>query len=269
MGISNSPKSNKAVIPFDTRKALKYYVYALRDPRNLEVFYIGKGKDERILQHVAESGKNPKSEKAKLKRVRDIEQAGKQVEHLFLRTGIETEAEAFAIEQAVIDSYAANRSSTAGAVQLTNLVAGHEHQEQGLASFETVLAKHSKSPTPAIERPVLVLKLNRKWEPDMNAEELLKVSRKAWAVSEQTRQKAEIALVISFGIVRGVYEINKHSWQPAADDKGKMKWQFDGVVTKSPELFGLIGTDMGAQVKVQKEFQVFLDGFTPTPPRKQ
>jgi hypothetical protein len=79
---------SKLTIPFDTKKALGFYVYALRDPRNGEVFYVGKGQGERILQHVAESGKNPKSEKAKLKRISQIESAGNQVEHLFLRTGI-------------------------------------------------------------------------------------------------------------------------------------------------------------------------------------
>ena len=52
--------------------SIGFYVYALQDPRDNRVFYVGKGKDERILQHVAEAGKNPKSEKAKLKRIQEI-----------------------------------------------------------------------------------------------------------------------------------------------------------------------------------------------------
>lgn len=261
---SNKAKVKGQQIPFDTCKALKFYVYALRDPRNGEVFYIGKGKDQRILQHVVEAGKNARSEKAKLQRIHAIEKEGKEVEHLFIRTEISTEAEAFAIEQALIDVFLASRGLSEGSAKLTNLVAGHEHDERGLASLETVLARHSKALTPAVKRPILVLKLNRKWEPDMSADALLKVSRRAWGVGAEIREKAEIAVVISFGIIRGIYEIDRAAWEPAPDDKGKMKWQFDGIPTKDPELLSLIGTDMGPQVRKQKEFQKYLNGFTPT-----
>lgn len=254
---------SKHTIPFDTRKALGIYVYALRDPRNGEVFYIGKGKGERILQHVAEAGNNPKSEKAKLKRIRDIEASGHEVEHLFLRTGIKTDEEAFAIEQAVIDAFLANRATSNGASMLTNLVAGHEHQELGLASLETALAKHGKEKTPAIDRPVLVLKLNQKWEPDMNAQALLEVSRGVWGVGREIREKAEIALVISFGVIRGVYEIDKSAWQPTDQPEHKGKWVFNGKPATAPELVALIGTDMGEQVRNQVSFQKYLDGYRP------
>lgn len=250
-------------IPYDTRQVLGYYVYALRDPRNHEVFYIGKGKGERILQHVAEAGKNPKSEKAKLKRIQQIESKGLSVEHLFLRTGMKSESEAFAVEQAVIDAFLANRATSTGPSALTNLVAGHEHSAVGLASLETVLARHGKARTPATKRPILVLKLNQKWQPDMNQESLLEVSRGVWGVGKETRDKAEIALVISFGIVRGVYEIKQNGWEPVTKGEHKGKWIFSGLVTKKPELLALIGTDMGNQVKNQVSFQKFLNGFHP------
>jgi hypothetical protein len=252
----------KVKIPIDTRKVLGFYVYALRDPRNHEVFYIGKGKGERILQHIAEAKKDQKSEKAKLKRIKEIESQGLEVEHLFLRTGMETATEALAIEQAVIDAFLANRATSTGASKLTNLVAGHEHDERGLASLDTVLAKHGKSKTPAIKRPVLVLKLNRRWQPDMNSDSLLAVSRGVWGVGKDIREKAEVALVISFGIIRGVYEIDRSGWMPATG-KDKGKWIFAGKTTTDSKLAALVGTDMGSQLKNQASFQKFLDGFTP------
>ena len=264
MTISRKPSmAGNQRIPFDTREALKFYVYALRDPRNHEVFYIGKGKGERILQHVAEAKKDPKSEKAKLKRIKEIESEGLEVEHLFLRTGMKTAAEALAIEQAVIDAFLANRATSNGASKLTNLVAGHEHDERGLASLDTILGRYGKAKTPAVNRPILVLKLNRKWLPEMSSVDLLKVSRRAWGVGAEIRERAEIAFVISFGIIRGVYDIDRNAWEPALDDKGKLKWQFNGKSTSQPELLDLVGTDMGPQVRTQKEFQKFLDGFTP------
>lgn len=253
---------SKITIPFDTRKALKFYVYALRDPDTKEVFYIGKGKDERILQHVTEAGKNPQSEKAKLKRIKDIEAKGKSVEHLFIRTGINTESEAFAIEQAVIDAFMANRKAK-GAAPLTNLVAGHDHSELGLASLDTVMARHATPLTPRVDVPLMVLKLNRRWEPDMDQEELLKASQGVWRVGKEVRERAEIALVISFGVIRGVYEIDKAAWAPTQDPKHKGKWVFDGRPASSKELKALIGTDMGKQVRNQVSIQKYLDGYKP------
>ena len=49
-----------------------YYVYALVDPRNDKVFYIGKGIGNRVFSHELESGKSPSSEKKKLHKIRDI-----------------------------------------------------------------------------------------------------------------------------------------------------------------------------------------------------
>jgi hypothetical protein len=260
---STSSETSQTRIPFDTQHALGFYVYALRDPRDGEVFYVGKGKGERLLQHVTESGKNPLSEKAKLKRIIEIETNGFKVEHLFLRTGL-TEDVAFAIEQAVIDAFLANRATSNGVSKLTNLVAGHEHHELGLASLETVLARHAKAKTPSIEEPVLVLKLNRLWEPDMNPEALLKVSQGVWGVGKEIREKAQIALVISFGIIRGVYEIDRDGWKPASKAKDKGKWIFTGRIPSDPKYSSLIGTDMGKQVRNQVSFQKFLDGFNPS-----
>jgi len=249
-------------IPYDTQVALGCYVYALRDPRDGEVFYVGKGKGERILQHVTESGKNPLSEKAKLKRIKDIEANGLKVEHLFLRTGMDDDL-AFAIEQAVIDAFLANRATSNGVSRLTNLVAGREHHELGLASLETVLARHGKAKTPPIKEPILVLKLNQRWEPDMNPETLLKVSQGVWRVGKDIREKAQIALVISFGIIRGVYGIDRDGWKPAPKAEDNGKWIFTGKVLSDPKFSSLIGTDMGQQVRNQVSFQKFLDGFNP------
>lgn len=38
--------------PPEVIKELDYYVYRLIDPRNGETFYVGKGKDNRIFEHL-------------------------------------------------------------------------------------------------------------------------------------------------------------------------------------------------------------------------
>ena len=47
-----------------------FYVYALIDPRNEKVFYIGKGTGNRVFSHEIESGKSRDSEKKKIQRER-------------------------------------------------------------------------------------------------------------------------------------------------------------------------------------------------------
>ena len=43
-------------------KELDYYVYRLIDPRNGETFYVGKGKDNRVFEHVKQALKLDKDE---------------------------------------------------------------------------------------------------------------------------------------------------------------------------------------------------------------
>ena len=59
-----------------------YYIYALIDPRDDKVFYIGKGIGNRVFMHEIESGKSIGSEKMKLKKISDIENAGFSVKKI-------------------------------------------------------------------------------------------------------------------------------------------------------------------------------------------
>ena len=49
-----------------------HYVYALVDPRDEKVFYIGKGIENRVFSHEIESGKSQQSEKQKLQKINPI-----------------------------------------------------------------------------------------------------------------------------------------------------------------------------------------------------
>ena len=242
-------------LPLEVQEKLKFYVYALRDPRNNQVFYVGKGIRDRILQHKKEADENPESAKAKLARIQEIESAGHKVDHFFIRSEVETEDEAFAIEQAVIDAY-----DLAG-LKLTNLVKGHHSSEVGLARIQDVVAKHAAPPMQHTPQPLVMLNLNALWNNKMSADDLYRESRRFWKVGEDARALARYAVIVAFGVVREVYRIE--SWEPTLVAEHAGKWEFNGEV--APEMAYLIGSHVRDSIKKgdASSYHKYLDGYTP------
>ena len=85
------------------KEALAYYVYALVDPRDHKIFYIGKGKDNRVFQHAAATI-DEIEQGLKLETIKDIISEGKQVEYYILRHNLD-EKEAYLVESAIIVNY--------------------------------------------------------------------------------------------------------------------------------------------------------------------
>lgn len=96
-----------------------YYVYGLVDPRNKQIFYIGKGTKNRVFEHEKESLGSSDSEKLKLRTISEIKNAGLEVEKIIINSNL-TEEEAFAAEASLINAF--NYVSDA---ELTNIAAGH------------------------------------------------------------------------------------------------------------------------------------------------
>lgn len=106
---------------------MTYYVYALLDPRNKEIFYIGKGKGARVAAHVKEAV-DTVNNSPKHKRIREIEEAGQQVRQIYLAKDITNEGEAFAIESMLIYEAKCHNIVFGLESYLTNLASGHHTQ---------------------------------------------------------------------------------------------------------------------------------------------
>ena len=124
------------------KEALRYYVYALVDPRNNKIFYIGKGKENRVFQHakdaledILEDALSENAPNLKLDTIRSLISEGNKVACYIIRHNLE-EKEAYLVESTLIDML--TYSSFNHDNQLTNLVAGHHQWDEGIKTIEEI-----------------------------------------------------------------------------------------------------------------------------------
>ena len=196
------------------KENLGSYVYFLRDPRNKEIFYVGKGTGNRIFKHV-ERALTDLKESNKLDRIREITESGSKVEHYILRHGM-TEEMAFEVEAAVIDYL--------GLDNLVNKQSGHHASDFGLKTVDEIKMMYEAKPLDP-QHPLIVININKRFRRDMDSNQLYEATRSSWVVGNR-REKAEYALASYRGLVREVYKINK--WIQV--DK---RWKFEGYIASN------------------------------------
>lgn len=218
---------NYPVFSQDAIRELGTYVYALSDPRDNEIFYVGKGNDHRWFSHLEAAEHSSDAEPSlKLSRIKEIHLAGEQVGVHFLRRQIPSDPLALELEALAIDVLAlGNKLDSEKYGSLTNKVLGHEALGKRYMSLAEAAQTFSAEEISEVTEPVIMFNLARTWSPEMKPEELWEFTRNAWKVGNR-RSKAQFAFAVSFGIVRGVYRIAgwrerrepDRNWQ---DDNGK------------------------------------------------
>ena len=120
-----------------TQAILGRYVYALRDPRDRKVFYVGKAGgaegqgNQRVFAHFAEARSalidRPATESSKMRRIIDIWASGENVDWFIVRHGLgpNDESTVLHIEAALIDSFEISQNGPALNIQRGHHVANH------------------------------------------------------------------------------------------------------------------------------------------------
>jgi hypothetical protein len=195
---------------------LQYYVYFLRDPRDEQVFYVGKGTKNRLFDHV-DCAIDAPTESDKLALIRDIHASGREVEHFILRHGMDEDT-AFEVEAAVIDFVGLNA--------LANVQGGHYSTDFGIKTVDEVVAMYQAAHL-ATNLPVILLNIGKLFDRQMSDQEIYAATRSAWVVGAK-RDKARYAIATCRGITREVFEIRE--WVKEPDGR----WSFNGVRAEDP-----------------------------------
>tara|TARA_B100000676_G_scaffold68214_1_gene68316 strand:- start:635 stop:1342 length:708 start_codon:yes stop_codon:yes gene_type:complete len=199
----------------NSKKRLKYYVYALIDPRDGNPFYIGKGKGNRLYNHVNDAVKTSQITD-KLDVIREIRSSGNHVRHVIIRHGLD-EDDAFKIESSLIDLL-----DHIG-FDLRNSVLGHHSMEFGIMTANEIKRLYNAPPLKKLYHEVVIININKTYQRGKGKLSIYDVTHEAWIISEKRRAILQYALSEYRGIIVGVFEIN--DWYQI---KKSNRWGFNG-----------------------------------------
>lgn len=182
----------------DVANSLGYYVYAYVDPRDEQIFYIGKGVGSRAKSHLKD-----RTETRKLTRIEDIWSCGMEPRIDIIAHNLRDDLEAKRVEAALIE--------LVGIKNLTNQIRGQDTVEYPRKPLDDFIMEFA--PTQAeINDPCLLIRINKRYRYGMSKLELYESTRGIWVVGSR-RNNARYAMAVYAGIIREVYEIE--SWHPA------------------------------------------------------
>ncbi len=207
-------------------KALGYYVYVLVDPRDKKIFYVGRGKGNRVFMHEKESV-NSNRETDKLATIRAIQEENLEVEHYIVRHGLDRQ-QSLIVESVLINLLTEREFNNAAL--LTNIQRGYGQAEYGIMKIKDIEQKYNAKEIQQ-KHKLLSININREFIP---GGDLYEATRKSWVLSIDRASKCEYVLAEYRGLVRAVFKVNEKGWQEMPDNSRRK--YFEGEQVTDPEI---------------------------------
>lgn len=213
-----------------TRQELKSYVYMLLDPQDNKPFYVGKGVDNRVFNHLDCALTDIDIINAKYDKIREIIQRGQTVKHIIVRHGL-NESEAFQIEASLIDSL------TYCGLLLSNMVGGHNSIEKGLMTSEEIKRLYNAEPIDKIGNDCILININRKYQRGKGGQSIYQATKETWTIKRTKLSQLKYVLSEFRGLIVEVFEVEEwyekeRGYLPTSKKYGQTKigFGFNGKV---------------------------------------
>jgi hypothetical protein len=180
--------------PAEIHDKVGWYVYRLIDPRNGQTFYVGKGRGDRVFQHIRGALKEEDtSDEMDLKRkiILDIQRANLSVLHVIHRHGLESSEAAYEVEAALMDAY----------YGLTNISGGHGSLERGCRHVDQIVSDYRAEPL-EVKEPLILIFIGRALD---EGRDIYEAVRGVWKMSRKEAERRSLVLAYDGVLVRGAY----------------------------------------------------------------
>ncbi|HGO5814687.1 TPA: hypothetical protein ACK3JR_000535 [Mannheimia haemolytica] len=212
-----------------------YYIYCLVDPRNQNIFYIGKGTGNRVFQHANGALNEKFSITDKISLINQIYQAGLKPLYYILRHNIQEEKQALEYKALAIDLLSLVKENQQ---PLTNIQGGTYSSEKGLMSLSELKQLYDPQELDT-DLPVMLITINRGYkeikqaiksgqliDEDDIAQAIYQKTCGYWKLSKR-RENAKYAVAVYRGWTLAVYEITE--WVVAPPERPN-RWGFNGKI---------------------------------------
>ena len=183
-----------------TQKQLGYYVYMLIDPRNKKPFYVGKGHENRVFDHINFAVKNPNIISDKCDTIREI--GAENVEHVILTHGLVSEDEAYKIEAIAIDLLKFT------GLDLTNEISGHHVAESGIMTTDEIERLYNAERLDKIGDDCIVININRQYNRACGSDAIYLATKQAWKIGKKRTAKIHFVLSEYRGLIVEVFKVD-------------------------------------------------------------
>ena len=206
--------AKKVLTPY-TKEQLGHYVYVLRDPRNNQIFYVGKGVGNRVLDHANGVMGKEDPQSTKEMQISEIHAAGLEVDAWIIQSGLRSDEHAFATESAVYGTLKLVSSTlNSEKLSLRNIVVPPGFSNSGLIQLNEAIAIFGEpADSTLIPHDSVFIKPTTTWRRGMSAEELWESTHGWWLLGEERIQNVRHVFSIPNFVLRGVWLVPENGWR--------------------------------------------------------